>query len=309
MSSSINLAMTLPTVPSPLGMYCWSCDHYEYAPDESSDGEQPTDFQSVFNFNDYDRSDLAIKRTKTSRRRNFTPFGATAVPRLFPISECEEEAVTSKATEDEKDAIASGECTFEQKEKVEISLDCFEVEFEDGLKYPLPVSGSDGGVDDEKCEIYTAPALLDDMKLNDGNHRPQRRRTSSMYAQSCIPQPKVDPIPPYRRQRRRSLPPPLRITTVPLIPLVQMVDEDAEKPPVYTEIDLSAGVPVFDEETQPLRRSPKDSKFVSEEFTLAMDLPFSVRAEDRDIFAVGMSCIGVGLDHAVERELDNWGEM
>ena len=83
-SKEFELALALPATSSPLAMRSWTCEEYEYAPDED-DLSSP----ACIDYDDYDKYDLRPKRTKrTWRGGSLTSTPATtAAPRLFPVTE------------------------------------------------------------------------------------------------------------------------------------------------------------------------------------------------------------------------------
>jgi len=275
----LELALVVPTTSSPLAQHSWSGEEYEYAPDERDTSAVCCE---TIDYNDYSRFELRLQRTKPSKRGGAVPTpsaATTTTTRLFPVSE-EEEEVSSM-----------------EEEADDLAFDGLEIDLESGLKHDSILSADgveidvDGAVvvgEDEKNGIRVA------LEVERPQHRP-RMRTSSMYVQRIRTpaEPPLVTVPPRTPRLSRPLLPTLESADV------EEDEEDLQREnlPVYTELDVNASVGV---------RGYRGGDGVGEavggfgdEFTLAMDLPLSVRVRDRDIFEIGK---GMDVDVDVDEE-------
>ncbi|KAF8061752.1 hypothetical protein FPV67DRAFT_1563995 [Lyophyllum atratum] len=195
---------------------------------------------------EYDDYDKAELRMKRTRR--------STVTRLFPVSEEEDD--------DDEDEVLNAR-------ELELQFDGFEVDLEGG------VICEDDGTDDIDDEQGIRVAF----EIERPQIRP-RTRTSSMY------------------KHRHHVPPPsgLGVAAAPeqQLPSSSLLYQplsldanvshhgvvDCSQPPVYTEVDVNLNVGQMD-----ITGYGGFSKYSEDEFTLSMDLPFSVRKQDRDVLA------------------------
>ncbi|KAG5650980.1 hypothetical protein H0H81_010327 [Sphagnurus paluster] len=137
--------------------------------------------------------------------------------------------------------------------ELQLQFDGFEVDLEGGLQC-IDNDDSDS-IDSDGAGMRVAFEI----------ERPQvrpRMRTSSMY-----------------KQRTHVPPPQQQLTSSSLLcqPVPQEV-LDMSQPPVYTKVDVNLNIGQLD-----VTGYASYGKYSEEEFTLAMDLPLSVRAQDRDV--------------------------
>ncbi|KAG6854165.1 hypothetical protein C0991_009817 [Blastosporella zonata] len=173
----------------------------------------------------------------------------TMTSRLFPVSEEEDgEGIDNAAILDVQ----------------EVDLDGFDIDLECGVRCDTyDESSEDGGGIQISFEI----------------ERPQLRprvRTSSMYKHRLrVP-------PPVQMAPERPSTPQLGAASLLCQPLstVGSSQDDFPQPPEYTEVDVSLNVSQVD-----ISGYGGFDKYAEDEFTLAMDLPISVRVQDRGILA------------------------
>ncbi|KAG6844023.1 hypothetical protein H0H87_010532 [Tephrocybe sp. NHM501043] len=235
-SQDVDLSMSTVYKTSPLTQEVWSCDEYEYDPE---DLQQP--IQRRMEYEEYDRMELRVKREPRCRMTS----------RLFPVSEEEDGEVIDNAT-------------ILDTQELELELgDAFEIDLEGGVRCNDYDDGGGGGGMQISLEV----------------ERPQLRprvRTSSMYKHRLrVP-------PPAQLSPDRPQSPQFESTSLFCQPLPggPSQDDDFSQPPEYTEVDVNLNVSQVD-----ISGYGGFDKFTEDEFTLAMDLPVSVRVQDRGVLA------------------------
>ncbi|KAF9463243.1 hypothetical protein BDZ94DRAFT_1282602 [Collybia nuda] len=219
-----DIGMSMPFSRSPLSHKSWTSEEYEFAPEEPA--------FPLLEYDDYDRLEHKIKRTRRSPR-----------PMLFPV--CEEDSEDDKAND---------------IRELELQFDGFGIDLEGGVVCEEDME--DGGGVQIAFEVEKPQP------------RPRARKHSMYRHRMYVPPPaEIVSTPPAQQL------PPSSILYQPFS--VKMSHEpvpDIEQPPVYAELDVS--VTGLDAITYGL-----PGKYSDDEFTLGMDLPFSVRVQDRDVFA------------------------
>ncbi|KAG5641996.1 hypothetical protein DXG03_003796 [Asterophora parasitica] len=169
----------------------------------------------------------------------------TVTTRLFPVSE-----------EDVEDHDADDEEALDARE-LQLQFDGFGVDLEGGVKCED---------DDDDDDVEDGAGMRVAFEIERPQIRP-RARTSSMY------------------KHRLHVPPPSahhQLTTPSLLcqphngPHPEVAD--LSQPPVYTEVDVNLNIGQLD-----VTGYGGFGKYSEEEFTLSMDLPISVRAQDRGV--------------------------
>ncbi|KAG6907519.1 hypothetical protein DXG01_008608 [Tephrocybe rancida] len=168
--------------------------------------------------------------------------------RLFPVSEEED-------GEDNEDALLD-------RRELELQFDGFEIDLEGGVQ----------------CDDYDESSQGDGgaMHVSFEIERPQLRprvRTNSMYKHRLRVPPPTELLP------ERPASPQLGASSLLCQPL-STVQDDYSQPPVYTEVDVNLNVSQVD-----ISGYGGFDKYTEDEFTLAMDLPISVRVQDRGVLA------------------------
>ncbi|KAF5386642.1 hypothetical protein D9615_002035 [Tricholomella constricta] len=212
-------------------------------------------------YDEYDRVELKMKRTRR----------CTITTRLFPVSEVVE---GEDNTEDEDEALDARE--------LQLQFDGFEVDLEGGVRCE----------EDDHDDAEDGAGMRVAFEIERPQVRP-RVRTSSMYKHRLH-------VPPPGGLGHVALPPQHQLTSSSLLcqPLTGPLNmphpevADLSQPPIYTEVDVNLNVGQLD-----VTGYGGFGKYSEEEFTLAMDLPISVRVQDRGVLA-NRRRLSVDSDHA-----------
>ncbi|KAG6808728.1 hypothetical protein H0H92_003090 [Tricholoma furcatifolium] len=157
--------------------------------------------------------------------------------------------------EEDEDTILSAQ-------DLQVDLDGFDIDLEGGVR----------------CNDYDEPVEEAGIPVTFEIEKPRPRprvRTSSMYKH------RLHVPPPPSLEPEYSVPSQLTASSLLCQPFIGCnSSQDLIKPPVYTEVDVNLNVSQVD-----LTGYGGFDKYSEEEFTLSMDLPISVRSQDRGVLA------------------------